>query len=56
MQSFMYMYTQGFICPKNLGEGRNMGEVGVIGHLGGPSGWVREGDVPLPRKAREAKA
>ena len=33
-----------------------MGEVEVIGRLGGPRGWVREGDVPLPRKAREAKA
>ena len=23
-----------------------MGEVDVIGRLGGPRGWVREGDVP----------
>ena len=33
-----------------------MGEVDVIGRLGGPRGWVREGDVPPLRKAREAKA
>ena len=32
-------------------RGGNMGEVEVMGCLGGPRGWVREGDV-----AREAKA
>ena len=33
-----------------------MGEVEVMGHLGGPMGWVREGDAPPPREMREAKA
>ena len=26
-----------------------MGEVEVMGHLGGPRGWVREGDVHAKR-------
>ena len=29
-------------------RGGNMGEVEVMGRLGGPRGWVREGDVPPP--------
>ena len=37
--------VQGFIWPKLLGGG-NMGKVEVMGRLGGPSGWVQEGDVP----------
>ena len=27
-------------------RGGNMGEVEVMGRLGGPRGWVQEGDVP----------
>ena len=53
---FVQVDMQGFIWPKNLGGGGNMGEVDVIGRLGGPRGWVREWDVPPLRKAREAKA
>ena len=28
-----------------------MGEVEVMGRLGGPRGWVREGDVPPPARS-----
>ena len=43
--------------PKNLGGGGgNMGEVEVMGCLGGPRGWVRDRHIPLPHKAQEAKA
>ena len=34
---------QGLIWFKNLGGRGDMGEVEVMGHLGGPRGWVREG-------------
>ena len=32
-----------------------MGEVEVMGCLGGPSGWVREGDVPRPSRTKHGK-
>ena len=46
----------GFYPAQKFKGGGNMGEVDVIGRLGGPRGWVQEGDVPPLRKARKAKA
>ena len=49
------MHRQGFIWAKTFG-----GETGyqgtLMGRLGGPRGWVREGDVPPPARSAKAEA
>ena len=44
---------QGFIWPKNswLGVGNKQGIPRRMGCLGGPRGWVREGDVLTPTQS-----
>ena len=42
--------TTGFYLAQKF-RGGNMGEVEVMGRLGGPRGWVREGDVPPPAQS-----
>ena len=37
---------QSFIWPGQNFEGETEGRLGLMGRLGGPRGWVREGDVP----------
>ena len=39
---------QGFIWANNFGGGDREERSGPMGRLGGPRGWVREGDVPPP--------
>ena len=48
----------GFLSgPKILGGGGGGGgdreeRAGLMGRLGGPRGWVREGDVPPPAQSK----
>ena len=47
--------SAGFYLTQKFGGG-NMGEVEVMGCLGGPRGGYGRGVCPLPRITREAKA
>ena len=44
---------QAFIWPRNF-KGGNGKKAGLMGHLGGPRGWVWEGDLSPPVRSPES--
>ena len=55
MYAAVVMSKQGFIWAKTFGE--ETGYQGTLmGRIGGPRGWMQEGDVPPPVRSAKAEA